>query len=153
VIVSDHGNSEHHYNKYKNVKGAYKIPIAFYAPNIIEKRRVEEIAQQTDINLSILSLLEVDEDVFSFGRNLFDSISKPSYISFLNSIYQYSNGEYFMQSDGNDIQAVYDINDETLSNNLMKDNSNKFDSLNIEFKLRLQQYNNRMNRNKLYVLK
>jgi hypothetical protein len=58
-----------------------------------------------------------------------------------------------MQSDGNDIQAVYDINDETLSNNLMKDNSNKFDSLNIEFKLRLQQYNNRMNRNKLYVLK
>ena len=153
VIVSDHGNSEHHYNKYKNVKGAYKIPIAFYAPNIIEKRRVEEIAQQTDINLSILSLLEIDEDVFSFGRNLFDSISKPSYISFLNSIYQYSNGEYFMQSDGNDIQAVYDINDETLSNNLMKDNSNKFDSLNIEFKLRLQQYNNRMNRNKLYVLK
>ena len=115
VIVSDHGNSEHHYNKYKNVKGAYKIPIAFYAPNIIEKRRVEEIAQQTDINLSILSLLEIDEDVFSFGRNLFDSISKPSYISFLNSIYQYSNGEYFMQSDGNDIQAVYDINDETLS--------------------------------------
>lgn len=153
VIVSDHGNSEHHYNKYKNVKGAYKIPIAFYAPNIIEKRRVEEIAQQTDINLSILSLLEIDEDVFSFGRNLFDSISKPSYISFLNSIYQYSNGEYFMQSDGKDIQAVYDINDETLSNNLMKDNSNKFDSLNIEFKLRLQQYNNRMNRNKLYVLK
>jgi phosphoglycerol transferase MdoB-like AlkP superfamily enzyme len=153
VIVSDHGNSEHHYNKYKNVKGEYKIPIAFYAPNIIEKRRVEEIAQQTDINLSILSLLEIDEDVFSFGRNLFDSISKPSYISFLNSIYQYSNGEYFMQSDGNDIQAVYDINDETLSNNLMKDNSNKFDSLNIEFKLRLQQYNNRMNRNKLYVLK
>lgn len=153
VIVSDHGNSEHHYNKYKNVKGAYKIPIAFYAPNIIEKRKVEEIAQQTDINLSILSLLEIDEDVFSFGRNLFDSISKPSYISFLNSIYQYSNGEYFMQSDGNDIQAVYDINDETLSNNLMKDNSNKFDSLNIEFKLRLQQYNNRMNRNKLYVLK
>ncbi len=153
VIVSDHGNSEHHYNKYKNVKGAYKIPIAFYAPNIIEKRRVEEMAQQTDINLSILSLLEIDEDVFSFGRNLFDSISKPSYISFLNSIYQYSNGEYFMQSDGNDIQAVYDINDETLSNNLMKDNSNKFDSLNIEFKLRLQQYNNRMNRNKLYVLK
>lgn len=153
VIVSDHGNSEHHYNKYKNVKGAYKIPIAFYAPKIIEKRRVEEIAQQTDINLSILSLLEIDEDVFSFGRNLFDSISKPSYISFLNSIYQYSNGEYFMQSDGNDIQAVYDIYDETLSNNLMKDNSNKFDSLNIEFKLRLQQYNNRMNRNKLYVLK
>lgn len=153
VIVSDHGNSEHHYNKYKNVKGAYKIPIAFYAPGIIEKRRVEEIAQQADINLSILSLLEIDEDVFSFGRNLFDSISKPSYISFLNSIYQYSNGEYFMQSDGNDIQAVYDIKDEMLSNNLLEDNTNNFDSLNIEFKLRLQQYNNRMNRNKLYVLK
>ncbi len=153
VIVSDHGNSEHHFNRYKNIKGRYKIPIAFYAPNIIEKERVKEIAQQADINVSIVSLLNIDEEVFSFGRNLFDSLQSPSYISFLNNIYQYSNGEYFMQSDGNNIQAVFDIKDETLSNNLIKNKLHNFDSLDIEFRLRLQQYNNRMNRNKLYISK
>ena len=153
VIVSDHGNSEHHYDKYRNIKGAYQIPIAFYSPNIIKKERVDEIAQQTDINISILSILGIEEDVFSFGRNLFDSIQKPSYTSFLNNIYQYSDGKFFMQSDGNNIQAVYDIKDENLSNNIIKNELYDWSDLDKEFKLRLQQYNNRMNRNKTYIEK
>ena len=153
VIVSDHGNSEHHYDKYRNIKGAYQIPIAFYSPNIIKKERVDEIAQQTDINISILSILGIDEDVFSFGRNLFDSIQKPSYTSFLNNIYQYSDGKFFMQSDGNNIQAVYDIKDENLSNNIIKNELYDWSDLDKEFKSRLQQYNNRMNRNKTYIEK
>lgn len=151
VIVADHGNSEHHFDKYKNVKGAYKIPMAFYAPKVIEKERTNEMAQQIDINISILSALNIDEDVFSFGRNLFDSISKPSYISFLNSTYQFSNGEYFMQSDGNNIQAVYDIYDDKLSNNLIESKTDTWNDLDRDFKSRLQQYNNRMNRNKTYI--
>ena len=151
VIVSDHGNSEHHFDKYRNVKGAYKIPIAFYAPDIILKERTNELAQQTDINISILSALNINEETFSFGRNLFDSISKPSYISFLNSMYQFSNGQYFMQSDGKHIHAVYDISDDKLSNNLIESNGDMWNDLDRDFKSRLQQYNNRMNRNKTYT--
>ena len=151
VIVADHGNSEHHFDRYRNVKGAYKIPMAFYAPQIIEQGRTNEIAQQTDINISILSALNIEERVFSFGRNLFDSISKPSYISFLNSTYQFSNGEYFMQSDGNNIQAVYNISDDKLSKNLIETKTETWNDLDRDFKSRLQQYNNRMNRNKIYI--
>ena len=152
VIVSDHGNSEHHYDEYKNIRGAYKIPIAFYAPNTIEKGKVEEIAQQLDINVSILSVLEINEPVFSFGRNLFDSIQKPTYISYLNNIYQYSDGQYFMQSDGKTIQAIYDIEDKNLEENLIETTDiNDWKDLDKSFKLRLQQYNNRMNRNKLHL--
>lgn len=153
VIVSDHGNSEHYFDRYKNIKGAYQIPIAFYSPNIIGKERVNEIAQQADINISILSLLGIKEDVFSFGRNLFDSIQEQSYISFLNSMYQYSDGEYFMQSDGNNMHAVYDIKDENLSNNLIGNELYDWSDLEKKFKLRLQQYNNRMNHNKTYIKK
>lgn len=153
VIVSDHGNSEHHFDRYKNIRGTCQIPLAFYSPNIIKKERVEEIAQQTDINISILSVLGIKEDVFSFGRNLFDSIQKPSFTSFLNSMYRYSDGKYFMLSDGKDIHAVYDINDENLSNNLIKNESYDWSDLDKGFKSRLQQYNNRMNRNKTYIEK
>ena len=58
-----------------------------------------------------------------------------------------------MQSDGNNIQAVYDIKDENLSNNIIKNELYDWSDLDKEFKLRLQQYNNRMNRNKTYIEK
>lgn len=151
IFVADHGNSEHHYDEYKNIKGSYKIPIAFYAPEIIPKLKTDELAQQIDINISIVSLLEIEEPVFSFGRNLFDSIQKPSYISFLNSMYQYSDGKYFMLNDGNTTHAIYDINDKYLKNNLIKDNVIDYTDLEHEFRLRLQQFNNRMYQNKLYI--
>lgn len=153
VFVADHGNSEHYYNKYKNIKGSYKIPLAFYSPKIIEKGHINEIVQQLDINISIISALNIKESVFSFGRNIFDSIQQVSYISFLNSMYQYSDGEYFMQSDGKNIHSVYDIDDDYLRNNLYVSKNDKWNDLNNQFRLRLQQYNNRMNKNKLYISK
>ena len=152
IFVADHGNTEHHFDEYRNIKGSYRIPIAFYAPNLIEKRKTDEIAEQIDINVSVVSLLEIKDPVFSFGRNLFDSLQRPSYISFLNSMYQYSDGRHFMQNDGKTIHAIYDINDKHLKNNLLKD-SLLIDCSNIEneFKLKLQQFNNRMYQNKLYI--
>ena len=106
-----------------------------------------------DINISIISALNIKESVFSFGRNIFDSIQQVSYISFLNSMYQYSDGEYFMQSDGKNIHSVYDIDDDYLRNNLYVSKNDKWNDLNNQFRLRLQQYNNRMNKNKLYISK
>lgn len=151
IFVADHGNSEHHFNEYRNIKGSYKIPIAFYAPGLIKNSKTDELAEQIDINVSVISLLEIEEPVFSFGRNLFDSIQQPSYISFLNSMYQYSDGKYFMQNDGNSIHAIYDINDEHLKNNLLQENVNDWTDIDHEFKAKLQQFNNRMYKNKLYI--
>ena len=56
-----------------------------------------------------------------------------------------------MQSDGNDIKKIFDIKkDKTLKNNIFKGYNKKWLELDKEFKLRLQQYNNRMINNKLY---
>lgn len=151
IFVADHGNSENYYDEYRNIKGSYKIPIAFYAPKVIKKEKTDELAEQIDINVSIVSLLEIEEAVFSFGRNLFDSIQKPAYISFINSMYQYSDGKYFMQNDGKNIHAIYDINDKYLKNNLFEQNSDDWCDIEKEFRLKLQQYNNRISRNKLYI--
>ena len=152
VITADHVNPEHKFKKYQNARGNYQIPLAFYAPQIIENKRVDEIAQHIDIGISILSALNVNDTVFSFGRNIFDSLQKPYHISYLNNVYQYSDGRYLLKSDGNNITAIHELKeDNSLSKNIYEENKQLWLELDTEFKSRLQQYNNRMINNKLYT--
>ncbi len=154
VITSDHVNPEHKFDEYNNMLGRYQIPIAFYAPQIIDAKEVNEIAQHTDIGVSIISALDINENIFSFGRNLFDSIQKPNFICYNNNTYLFSDGSYFMQSNGDEIKKIYDLNkDKSLKNNIYNNNTVEWKNLDEQFKLRLQQYNNRMINNKLYYTK
>lgn len=154
IITADHVNPEHKFEEYKNMYGLYRVPIAFYAPQIIETKEVKEIAQHTDIGVSIISALGIDDYVFSFGRNLFDSIQNPAYINYINNVYSFSDGTYLLQSDGENIKRVYNIKtDKLLKNNIYNENPNDWSELDLQFKTRLQQYNNRMINNKLYYTK
>lgn len=154
VITADHVNPEHKFDDYKNILGTYNIPIAFYAPKYIDSKKVNEIAQHIDIGISIISALNINESAFSFGRNLFDSIQKPTFISYNNNVYLFSDGKYLLQSDGKNIQKIYDItSDKSLKNNIYHDNPQDYEKLDNKFKSRLQQYNNRMISNNLYYIK
>ena len=150
VITADHVNPEHKFETYKNMRGSYRIPLAFYAPQIIESYNVDEIAQHIDLGVSILSILNINDTILSFGRNLFDSIGEPSFMSFSNNVYQYSDGKHFMQSDGDEIKRIFKNSDKNLSKNIYKNNADDWRTLDTEFKARLQQYNNRMINNQLY---
>ena len=120
VITSDCSNTQHFQPEYSNVWGMYAIPIAFYWPTRIEPKRCEEIAQQTDIGPSILSALRMNDTLLAFGRNLFDSLSEPAFISYFNLTYQYCNGTYLVQSDGQNPFGIYKpIIDPLLSDNLI----------------------------------
>ena len=148
VITSDYSNSEHFQPEYSNVWGMYSIPIAFYYPKKIKPLQSEEIAQQIDLGPSILSALEVNDTLFSFGRNLFDTLSEQSFVSYFNLTYQYCDGTYLVQSDGNESFGIFKpINDSLLSDNLIDrlQCPDVFDKL---YKF-LQEYNNRMISNDL----
>ena len=153
VIVGDHVNPEHRFDNYLNGYGQYQIVTAFYAPSIIKPLNTNILAQQTDIGISLLAVLGYNDTIFTFGRNVFDSLQEPCFASYLNNIYQYSDGKYMLQSDGQNITAVFDIEeDPTLSNNLYNESEKEvWDELNDKFRMRLQQYNNRMINNKLYI--
>lgn len=153
VIVGDHVNPEHRYDNYLNGYGQYQIAMAFYAPSIIKPLKTNIMAQQTDIGISLIAALGHNDSIFSFGRNVFDSLQEPCFSSYLNNIYQYSDGHYMLQSDGCNITAVFDIDeDPCLNNNLYKVGQDKdWDELNNKFRMLLQQYNNRMINNKLYI--
>ena len=153
VIVGDHVNPEHRFDNYLNGYGQYQIVTAFYAPNVIKPLKTNIMAQQTDIGISLLAALGYNDTIFTFGRNVFDSLQEPCFASYLNNIYQYSDGKYMLQSDGQNITAVFDIEkDPCLTKNLYNEGKNEtWDELNNKFRMRLQQYNNRMINNKLYI--
>ena len=60
-------------------------------------------------------------------------------------------GKYMMKSDGKNITAVHELKKgNNIGKNIYKNNDDSWNELETEFKLRLQQYNNRMINNKLY---
>lgn len=148
VITSDFSNSEHFEREYTNVWGMYAIPVAFYWPEKIEARRCPEIAQQIDLGPSILSALNVNDTLFSFGRNLFDTLSQPAFISYYNLTYQYCDGDYLVQSDGEKSFGIYKPQtDPLLTDNLI----DRLQCPDIFEKLHrfIQEYNNKMIHNEL----
>ena len=148
IITSDHANTEHYDHNFNNIWGMYAIPIAFYQPNKIIPERSNEMAQQIDLGTSILSALHINDTVFSFGRNLFDTLQSPSWISYINQTYQYSDGNYLIQSDGKNVIGVFNLkNDSLLDNNLI--NHIQCPDLLLKFQAQLQEYNNRMIENRL----
>ena len=150
VFTADYSNSEHFQPEYSNVWGMYSIPIAFYYPKKIKPLRCDEIAQQIDLGPSILSALEVNDTLFSFGRNLFDTISEQAFASYYNLTYQYCNGTYLVQSDGEIPFGIFKpLNDSLLNDNLV----DRLQCPDVYDKLYrfLQVYNNRMINNALYI--
>ena len=148
VITADYSNSEHFQPEYSNVWGMYSIPIAFYYPKKIKPLRCNEIAQQIDLGPSILSVLEVNDTLFSFGRNLFDTLSEQAFASYYNLTYQYCDGTYLVQSDGENPFGIFKpVNDSLLSDNLV----DRLQCPDIYDKLYrfLQVYSNRMIYNQL----
>ncbi len=120
VITSDYSNSEHFQPEYSNVWGMYSIPVAFYYPKKIKPLHCDEIAQQIDLGPSILSALEVNDTLFAFGRNLFDTLSEQAFASYYNLTYQYCDGTYLVQSDGEKPFGIFKpINDSLLIDNLV----------------------------------
>ena len=150
VITADCSNSEHFQPKYSNVWGMYTIPIAFYHPHRIEARKCDEIAQQIDLGASILSALNVNDTLFSFGRNLFDSLSEPAFVSYFNLTYQYCNGTYLVQSDGEEPFGIYRPAIDPLLNDNLTDRLQCTDIFGKLYGF-LEEYNNRMIHNKLYI--
>jgi phosphoglycerol transferase MdoB-like AlkP superfamily enzyme len=148
VFTADYSNSEHFQPEYSNVWGMYSIPIAFYYPKKIKPLQCREIAQQIDLGPSILSALDVNDTLFSFGRNLFDTISEQAFASYYNLTYQYCDGTYLVQSDGEEPFGIFKpINDSLLNNNLV----DRLQCPDVYDKLYrfLQVYNNRMISNNL----
>ncbi len=150
VILADHTPEEVRSAEYRTRLGVYAIPLAFYFPGK-QGVRTNEIAQQTDIAASCLALTnDTVNGLTSFGRNVFDSLQKPFVVNYISGVYQYFDGKFVLQHDGQVPVGLFSFTeDPNLEKNLL--DHQQFDSLMLcTFEAILQQYNNRMINNTLY---
>ena len=82
--------------------------------------------------------------------NLFDTLTQPTFIAYINQTYQFSDGRYLIQSDGDNTIGVFNIHrDRQLNDNLI-DRIQCEDLAKIMKKI-IQEYNNRFIYNHLFV--
>ncbi len=152
VITADHTNQKY-LEKYKTDLNHFAVPIIFYTPGgqIKKEYNQTDIVQQADIMPSILGFLNYDKPYFSFG---FDTFHRPSdkyiVVNYKNGFYQLLKDKYLLRFDGQKAVSMFDFkNDEKLSTNLLTTNKALADSLTLDVKAFIQQYNNRMLDNRL----
>lgn len=149
VLTADHTN-ETFLPEYKNAKGLFEIPIAFYSPRWNQgKLHTSFPVSQTDILPSILAYLGYKKPYIAFGEDILTMDKEHPYaICYNNPVFQIISDSLLLQFDGTNVTAVYNHQqDPSLSNNIV-DKIDTHDML-IYLKAYIQQYIDRLINNKL----
>jgi len=152
VITSDHTNlSDHDY--YQTSLGGFCSPIIFFDPTgDIKPGMRNAIAQQIDIMPTVLGYLGYDKPFVAFGCDLFNTPADKTWaVNYQNGIYQYVEGDYLLQFDGERTKAIYRFRtDLLLKHNLVgKIPTAQQQHLEQRVKAIIQDYMTRMTTNKL----
>jgi hypothetical protein len=128
------------------------IPIIFFTPNGSVRGMVDNVAQQTDIMPTIMSILRYDEPFIAFGQDAIDQSKEHFAINFINEVYHVFYRQYLLLFDGEKSLALYDIkSDRMMQQNILSQHSDITLLLENKAKGFMQQYNNRMIGNCLTV--
>lgn len=156
VLTADH-TSESIDPQFTSDLGRYKVPIVIYAPSLPELQGVadrEKIISQTDIMPTILGILGYDLPYVAFGQDVLNTKKEDTWaVNYIpgNGYYQYMQGDWMLQFDGEKVVHAYRFKEDTLQVKDMKaqypkEYENRLKSL-------IQQYMFRMNHNQLVFKK
>ena len=151
VLTADHP-AQSEYKYYKINSGRYKVPLLFYDPNGKLKGSSNIISKHADIPATILSLLGDSSTFVSFGQDLF-APEENIVVNYRNNQYLIRNNHFSMVFNGDSATQFYTSEDSLWRQNLVENIEFKTakDSLLIFGKAYIQQYNNRLIQNKLYI--
>lgn len=151
VITADHAATLAHYPKYQTSVGNFSIPILFYAPgdSTMTGRDTTTLVQQIDIMPSVLGYLHYDKPYFAFGKNIFKNPPLNFAVNY-DGVYQWFNGPYILQFDGQKTVGLYNYQKDNLLKNNLKDKLPAVQGpMELQVKAFVQQYTNRMLDDKL----
>lgn len=152
VITGDHTNQSCH-EEYQTDLGLYADRVIFFDPTheLFKAERRNGIAQQTDILPTLLGAMHYDQPFVAFGEDLTATPDSLTWaINYNNGIYQYVEGDYLLQFDGLQSQALYDVRqDWMLTKNLIAEKDSVREQMERKTKAVIQSYMSRMNGNKL----
>ena len=151
VLTADHTNQTEH-PEYQTELGVFSVPVIFYTPNGDLKGYHDGIAQQIDIMPTVLNYLGYDKPYITFGRDLLHTpVDQTFAVNYTNGVYQYVNGDYLLQFDGEKTIALYAFKTDSLLKNNLVGTVPEQGQMEQNLKAIVQQYMERMNGNKMTV--
>ncbi|MDR1433428.1 MAG: LTA synthase family protein [Puniceicoccales bacterium] len=153
VLVADHISCPQQ-GYYKNTLGGYSIPLMFFDPSGKLVGKSDEVAQQIDLMPSILDLIGISHDYFSFGSSLFDVDAPRFAVSYVDGIYQLIVKDFVLRFDGMKVVGFYERSDFLLKNNLANSESRRvcMEQLEEFMKVFLQRYSKSIRNNDMLVV-
>lgn len=152
VITADHA-SEPYDNYYKTPAGSMRIPIIYYAPSDTTLRGISKaVSQQCDIMPSILHYMGYQGRFTAFGHSIFSQVLPHFACWFNDGIYNLVRDSFYIQFDGDNLTAVYNLKTDSLQQNNLKEsgeNAREISNDKLFIMAIIQQFNNRMIHNTL----
>lgn len=150
VFTADH-TGPFGLGKYLNSVGKFRVPIFFFDPsNPTFKGVSEKNFQQIDILPSILDYLNIKDDVVTFGKSY--KSDKDFVVTYLDNIYNYISGDYYLAFDGNKSLGLYNFQkDPLLQDNLLEKEKKIASDMQRFIKAYIQSFNERLIKNQLTV--
>jgi arylsulfatase A-like enzyme len=152
VLTADHTNQSEH-PAYQSEYGKFRIPIIFYDPSGDIAGHRDCIAQQSDIQPSILGYLGYDKPIISFGQNLFATPDEETWAAnYMNGMYMYYKGDWMIKFDGEQQAGLFAFrNDPALKENLKGTQPQVEEEMIKELKALIQQYLEHMTTKELVI--
>lgn len=151
IFTADHTNHATH-DVYKTDLGMFSIPIAFYTPDgsLQAALRDDVVMQQANVMPTLMGMLGYDEPYLAFGCDVLNTPPEQTWaFSYNNGIYQFLQGDWMMQHDGDKVKAMYRFKtDPMLKQNLVGQAPYQA-SMERQLKALIQQYMTRMAENRL----
>ncbi|MDE6272078.1 MAG: LTA synthase family protein [Muribaculaceae bacterium] len=120
VITNDHTN-QRAYPEYRSDIGVFYGPLLIFDPSgeIVGSELRDGIISQIDVMPTILGLLNYPEDYSAYGMDMSRRGAKGQAVSYINNQYQYVEGAYILQFDGERSVALFEISDHLQKHNLL----------------------------------
>ncbi len=150
VISADH-STQAFTPEYQNAWGDVAIPIILYHPGDSTLRGVDSsgVIQQIDIMPGVLSYLHYNKPYLAFGEK-FTGNQRLNFAVFSGNDYRWIENNYLLFFDGKQSKALFNYRtDRSFSNNLLEVKKDTALLMEKHLKAFIQQYNNRLLRNKL----
>jgi len=128
-----------------------QIPISFYHPAANFGINMGSM-QQLDIMPSLFSYLNIDEPLFSYGSNIFDTEYTLYSVNYTWGVYQLITDDFILQFDGEKSIGLFDIKQDILMRkNLMNELPDVTALYEQKLKAILQSYTTRLINNQLFM--
>ncbi len=149
IITADHCNQSY-LPEYNSTVGRYAIPIIFYEPNNEKNKLLDStLTQQADIIPRLLRRLDYTGKILSFGNDPKNE-KHPFVVNYNNGTWDFMQDQWLLQFRDNKTIGLYNyLEDRILKNNLIHQTPIDIKPLENRLKAFIQQYKNRLIKNKL----